>query len=99
MGTVELAIPKLRKGTNLPGFVTPRRRWEQAFVNVVASAYVEGVSTRKVEELVEAMGAKSMSKSEVSRMAASLDTQLEAFPDRVASTTPTSPPCGSTRCT
>lgn len=82
LGTVDLAIPKLRKGTYLPGFVTPRRRWEQAFVNVVACAYVEGVSTRKVEELVEAMGAKGMSKSEVSRMAASLDTQVEAFRQR-----------------
>jgi putative transposase len=82
LGTVGLQIPKLRQGTYLPPFVSPRRRWEQAFVNVVAMAYVEGVSTRKVEALVEAMGAKGMSKSEVSRMAASLDEQVTAFRER-----------------
>jgi len=82
LGTMALEIPKLRKGTYFPSFLEPRRRWEQAFVNVVATAYVEGVSTRKVEELVEAMGAKGMSKSEVSRMAASLDEQVTAFRER-----------------
>ena len=82
LGTVPLAIPKLRQGSYLPSFVVPRRRWEQAFVSVVATAYVEGVSTRKVEELVEAMGAKGMSKSEVSRMAASLDADVDAFRNR-----------------
>lgn len=82
VGTVNLAIPKVRQGSYFPGFLEPRRRWEQAFVNVVATAYVEGVSTRKVESLVEAMGAKGMSKSEVSRMAASLDEQVQAFRER-----------------
>lgn len=82
VGTIDLMIPKLRSGTYLPSFVTPRRRWEQAFVNVVAEAYVSGVSTRKVEELVEAMGAKGMSKSEVSRMSATLDAEVEAFRNR-----------------
>jgi putative transposase len=82
LGTVELQVPKLRRGSFFPCFLEPRRRWEQAFVNVVATAYVEGVSTRKVEELVEAMGAKGMSKSEVSRMAASLDSQVKAFRER-----------------
>ena len=82
LGTLELAVPKLRHGSYFPSFLTPRRRWEQAFVNVVATAYVEGVSTRKMEELVEAMGAKGMSKSEVSRMAASLDEQVKAFRER-----------------
>jgi putative transposase len=82
LGTVPLDIPKLRTGTYFPSFLEPRRRWEQAFVNVVATAYVEGVSTRKVEALVEAMGAKGMSKSEVSRMAASLDEQVTAFRER-----------------
>ena len=76
MGTLPLAIPRVRKGSYLPSFLEPRRRWEQAFVNVVSEAYLLGVSTRKVEELVEAMGAKGMSKSEVSRMATSLDTGL-----------------------
>ena len=82
LGTVDLAIPKLREGSYMPSFIAPRRRWEQAFVNVVATAYVEGVSTRKVEHLVEAMGAKGMSKSEVSRMAASLDVQVAEFRER-----------------
>lgn len=82
LGTVDLQVPKLRHGSFLPCFLEPRRRWEQAFVNVVATAYVEGVSTRKVEALVEAMGAKGMSKSEVSRMAASLDSQVRAFRER-----------------
>ena len=82
MGTLPLSIPRVRKGSYLPSFLEPRRRWEQAFVNVVSEAYLLGVSTRKVEELVEAMGAKGMSKSEVSRMAASLDTQVSAFRNR-----------------
>lgn len=82
LGTLDLAVPKLRHGSYFPSFIEPRRRWEQAFVNVVCTAYVEGVSTRKVEALVEAMGAKGMSKSEVSRMAASLDTQVAEFRER-----------------
>lgn len=82
LGTLDLAIPKLREGTYLPSFLEPRRRWEQAFVNVVSEAYVSGVSTRKVEELVNAMGAKGMSKSEVSRMAATLDKQVNEFRHR-----------------
>ncbi len=83
LGTLEVAIPKLRKGTYHPSWLlAPRRRWEQAFVNVVSEAYVLGVSTRKVEALVESMGAKGMSKSEVSRMAVVLDKQVEAFRSR-----------------
>jgi transposase-like protein len=82
LGTIELDIPKLRQGTYFPPFLTPRRRWEQAFVNVVAEAYVLGVSTRKVEDLVEAMGAKGMSSTEVSRMAGVLDAQVDAFRNR-----------------
>jgi putative transposase len=79
MGTVDLRIPKLRQGSYLPSFLEPRRRWEQAFVSVVSEAYVLGVSTRKVDELVKAMGAGGMSKSEVSRLAQSLDEQVQAF--------------------
>lgn len=82
LGTLELQIPKLRRGSYLPSFLEPRRRWERAFVNVVSEAYVLGVSTRKVEDLVEAMGAKGMSKSEVSRMASELDAQVTEFRDR-----------------
>jgi len=82
LGTAQLLIPKVRKGTYFPSFLEPRRRWEKAFVNVVSEAYVLGVSTRKVEELVESMGAQGMSKSEVSRMAAELDVQVKAFRER-----------------
>jgi len=82
MGTVDLKIPKLREGSYLPSFLDPRRRWEQAFVSVVSEAYVLGVSTRKVDELVKAMGAHGMSKSEVSRLCASLDEEVAAFRQR-----------------
>ena len=82
LGTVDLKIPKLRQGSYLPGFLEPRRAWERAFVNVVAEAYVSGVSTRKVEKLVEAMGAKGMSRSEVSRMAQVLDADVTIFRER-----------------
>lgn len=79
LGEVELSIPKLRSGTYMPSFLEPRKRWERAFVNVVCEAYVQGVSTRKVEALVESMGAKGVSKSTVSRMAQELDEQVAAF--------------------
>lgn len=82
MGTVGLSIPKLRQGSYLPSFVEPRRRWEKAFVSVVSEAYVLGVSTRKVEDLVEAMGARGMSRSTVSRMAEQLDEQVTEFRTR-----------------
>ncbi|HJN77852.1 MAG TPA: IS256 family transposase [Myxococcota bacterium] len=82
LGSVDLAIPKLRKDSYFPSFLTPRRRWEQAFVNVVATAYVEGVSTRAMDNLVQAMGIQGVSRSEVSRMAKSLDEQVEAFRNR-----------------
>ncbi len=82
MGKADLKIPKLREGSYLPSFLDPRRRWEQAFVSVVSEAYVLGVSTRKVDELVKAMGAEGMSKSEVSRVCATLDEEVEAFRGR-----------------
>jgi len=82
LGTVDLKIPKLREGSYLPSFLEPRRRWEQAFVSVVSEAYVRGVSTRKVDELVKAMGAQGMSKSEVSRLCATLDEDVAAFRSR-----------------
>jgi len=82
MGTMELSIPKLRHGSYLPSFLEPRKRWEKAFVNVVSEAYVLGVSTRKVEDLVEAMGARGMSRSTVSRMAEQLDEQVTEFRTR-----------------
>lgn len=79
LGTVSLAIPKLRQGSYFPSFLEPRKRWEQAFVSVVSEAYIHGVSTRKVEDLVEAMGAQGMSKSTVSRMAMSIDSVVNEF--------------------
>lgn len=82
LGTVPLEIPRVRQGTYFPSFLEPRRRWEQAFVNVVSEAYVLGVSTRKVEELMEAMGAKGVTRSEVSRMSAMLDEEARVFRER-----------------
>ncbi len=82
VGTLELAIPKLRTGSYFPSWLEPRRRAEQALVAVVAEAYVQGVSTRKVEALVQALGIAGLSKSEVSRLAASLDAQVAAFRTR-----------------
>src|SRR6478736_4815814 len=75
VGSLELQIPKLRQGSYLPGWLEPRRRAEQAWVAVVAEAYVQGVSTRKVEALVQALGIAGLSKSEVSRLCAVLDEQ------------------------
>ncbi len=68
MGTLELAIPKLRTGTYFPSWVEARKRGEQALISVVAEAYVQGVSTRKVEALVQSLGIAGISKSEVSRL-------------------------------
>jgi len=82
LGTLELAIPKLRTGSYFPSWLDARRRGEQALVAVVAEAYVQGVSTRKVEALVQTLGITSISKSEVSRLCASLDAQTAAFRTR-----------------
>ena len=82
VGTLELAIPKLRQGSYFPSWLEPRRRAEQALVAVVAEAYTQGVSTRKVEALVQTLGIASLSKSEVSRLCASLDEQATLFRTR-----------------
>jgi putative transposase len=82
VGTLELQIPKLRQGSYFPSWLEPRRRAEQALVAVIAEAYVQGVSTRKVEALVQALGISGISRSEVSRLAASLDTAVDAFRTR-----------------
>jgi len=82
VGTLEVAIPKLRAGTYVPSWLEARRRGEQALVAVVAEAYVQGVSTRKVEALVQTLGIAGISKSEVSRLCAALDAQTEAFRTR-----------------
>jgi putative transposase len=80
-GEIELAIPKIRRGSYFPSFLEPRRRAEQALVAVVQEAYVAGVSTRKVDQVVESLGL-SVSKSEVSRICQGLDEQVEAFRNR-----------------
>jgi putative transposase len=83
VGTIDLAVPKLRQGVYSPEFLlTPRRRAEQALVAVICQAYVEGVSTRRVDDLVKAMGIEGISRSEVSRMAAELDSTVADFRDR-----------------
>lgn len=82
VGTLELAIPKLRQGSYFPNWLEARRRGEQALVSVVAEAYVQGVSTRKVEALVQQRGIAGLSKSEVSRMAESLSAQGRQFRER-----------------
>jgi putative transposase len=80
-GEIELQIPKLRRGSYFPSFLEPRRRSEQALLNVVQQAYVCGVSTRRVDQLVESLGLR-ISRSEVSRISAGLDEHVEAFRDR-----------------
>jgi transposase-like protein len=82
-GDVQLRIPKLRKGSYFPGFLEPRRRIDQALYAVVMEAYVHGISTRSVDDLVAALGIDSgISKSEVSRICAGLDEQVGAFRTR-----------------
>jgi transposase-like protein len=78
-GRVELAIPKLRKGSYFPSFLEPRRTAEKALVAVIQEAYVQGISTRSVDELVRAMGGTGVSKSQVSRLCAEIDERVQAF--------------------
>jgi putative transposase len=81
-GRIELAIPKLRRGSYFPSFLEPRRTAEKALVAVIQEAYVHGVSTRAVDDLVKAMGAGGMSKSQVSRLCAEIDERVNAFLQR-----------------
>jgi putative transposase len=82
-GTVDLAIPKLRSGSYFPDWLLEHhRRAEQALVSVVATSYLLGVSTRRMEKLAEQLGVRSLSKSQVSEMARHLDAQVEAFRNR-----------------
>jgi putative transposase len=83
VGTIEVAIPKLRSGSYFPDWLLERRRRaEQALVSVVATSYLLGVSTRRMEKLVEALGVTRLSKSQVSEMAKTLDEQVTAFRSR-----------------
>jgi transposase-like protein len=81
-GSVELKIPKLRKGSYFPGFLEPRRLAEKALTAVIQEAYVQGVSTRSVDDLVQAMGMTGISKSQVSRLVAEIDDKVKAFLNR-----------------
>jgi putative transposase len=81
-GTVELRIPKLRKGSYFPFFLEPRRLAEKALTAVIQEAYIQGISTRSVDELVKAMGMSGISKSQVSRLCEEIDERVKAFLDR-----------------
>lgn len=81
-GTVELRIPKLRKGSYFPGFLEPRRMAEKALTAVIQEAYIQGISTRSVDDLVRAMGGTGISKSQVSRLCEEIDARVNAFLDR-----------------
>jgi putative transposase len=82
-GDIELSAPKLRKGSFFPSILTPRRRIDQALHAVVMEAYVNGVSTRSVDDLVDAVGSTSgIKKSEVSRICVGLDDVVDAFRTR-----------------
>jgi putative transposase len=78
-GTVELRIPKLRRGSYFPAFLEPRRMAEKALTAVIQEAYIQGVSTRSVDELVKAMGMSGISKSQVSRLCEEIDGKIDAF--------------------
>jgi transposase-like protein len=78
-GAVELRIPKLRKGSYFPSFLEPRRMAEKALAAVIQEAYVQGVSTRSVDDLVKAMGGSGVSKSQVSRLCEEIDEKVNAF--------------------
>ncbi|WCM28582.1 IS256 family transposase [Sphingomonas sp. QA11] len=81
-GTVELRIPKLRKGSYFPGFLEPRRLAEKALTAVIQEAYIQGISTRSVDDLVQAMGGAGISKSQVSRLCEEIDERVHTFLDR-----------------
>ena len=81
-GAIDLAIPKLRKGSYFPFFLEPRRTAEKALIAVIQEAYVQGISTRSVDELVKAMGMTGISKSEVSRLCQEIDERVKAFLER-----------------
>ncbi len=81
-GTVELRIPKLRRGSYFPAFLEPRRTAEKALTAVIQEAYIQGISTRSVDDLVRAMGMEGVSKSQVSRLCAEIDDRVKDFLSR-----------------
>ncbi len=78
-GSIGLNIPKLRKGSYFPAFLEPRRTAEKALMAVIQEAYIQGISTRSVDDLVKAMGMTGTSKSQVSRLCAEIDERVQAF--------------------
>jgi len=82
VGSIELRVPRVRDGGYYPALLEPRRRGERALVAVVQEAYVQGVSTRRVDDLVKALGMSGISKSQVSRLCQALDTEVERFRTR-----------------
>jgi len=82
VGTIELQVPRVRDGSFFPSLLEPRRRAERALVAVVQEAYVQGISTRRVDDLVQALGMQGISKSQVSRLCAELDKEVERFRNR-----------------
>jgi putative transposase len=89
-GTIELAVPKLRSGSYSPDWLLDRRRrGEQALISVIATSYLVGGSTRRMDKLVQSLGIEGISKSQVSRMARILDAEVEAFRNRPLAPTPT----------
>jgi putative transposase len=82
VGTIELKIPKVTQGSYFPSLLEPRRRAEKALASVIQEAYVKGVSTRKVDDLVRALGMDGISKSEVSRVCKAIDRDVATFRTR-----------------
>src|SRR3954451_16380518 len=82
VGTIELQVPRVRDGSFFPSLLDPRRRAEKALVAVVQEAYVQGISTRRVDDLVQALGMQGISKSQVSRLCAELDKEVQRFRTR-----------------
>src|ERR1700729_56672 len=82
LGSLQLRIPKLRQGSYFPPFLEPRRTSEKALVAVIQEAWIGGISTRRVEELVQAMGLTGISKSQVSKLCKDIDERVNAFLDR-----------------
>ncbi len=81
-GAIDLNIPTLRQGSYFQGFLGPRRTAEKALIAVIQESYIQGISTRSVDELVKAMGMTGISKSQVSRLCADIDERVHAFLDR-----------------
>src|SRR5919202_72273 len=82
VGTIELQVPRVRDGSYFPSLLEPRKRAEQALLAVVQEAYVQGVSTRRVDDVVKALGLDGVSKSQVSRVCQALDAEVERFRTR-----------------